>query len=89
MVPDSFIEFYYGKHKAVDLHGFTKEEAKAALIYELGRVDIDIKCLVVVHGYHGGNVLKNLVRKEFKHENVVEKVVLDAGRTIFILKNFN
>lgn len=89
MVPDQFIEFYYGKHKSVDLHGMTKQDALDALIYELSRVDADIKCLVIIHGYHGGNVLKNLVRNEFKHEMIEKKVVLDAARTIFLLKNFN
>lgn len=89
MTPDSFIEYYYGKYKNIDLHGMTKEDAKAALVYELGLIDADIKCVVVIHGYHGGNVLKNLVRKEFKHELIKEKVVLDAARTIFLIKNLN
>ena len=64
----------------------TKEDAKIQLIYEMNLVDSDIKCLVVVHGYHGGTVIKNLVRKEFQHEGILEKINLDAGRTIYILK---
>lgn len=87
MVPDSFIEFYYGKYKVVDLHGMTKEEARAELVYQLEAFDIDIKCLVIVHGYHGGTVIKKLVRNEFNHKNIENKVNLDAARTIFLLKN--
>ncbi len=87
MVPDEFIEFYYGKYKVVDLHRFTKEEAKIELINALNNTDLDIKCLVVVHGYHGGTVIKNLVRKEFSSPFVTEKINLDAGRTIYMLKN--
>ena len=89
MIPDTFIEFYYGKYVELDLHNMIKEDAKAALIYELGRVDADIKCLVVVHGYHGGTIIKNLVRKEFSHPMIKDKVNLDAARTIYILKNSN
>ena len=89
MIPDTFIEFYYGKYQELDLHNMIKEDAKAALIYELGRVDADVKCLVVVHGYHGGTIIKNLVRKEFSHPMIKEKVNLDAARTIYILKNSN
>ena len=89
MIPDTFIEFYYGKYVELDLHNMIKEDAKAALIYELGRVDADIKCLVVVHGYHGGTIIKNLVRKEFSHPMIKNKVNLDAARTIYILKNSN
>lgn len=87
MVPDEFIEFYYGKYKVVDLHTLTKEDAKIELMNVLSQTDIDIKCLVVVHGYHGGTVIKNLVRKEFLSDRIAEKVNLDAGRTIFLLKN--
>ena len=89
MVPDTFIEYYYGKYQQVDLHGMTKEEARASLIHALNSIDFDIKCLVVVHGYHGGTVLKNLVKKEFSHPSVAEKITLDAARTIFVIKNTN
>ena len=87
MVPDKFIEYYYGKYKVVDLHEMTKEDAKIQLLYEMNSYDADIKCLVVVHGYHGGTTIKNLVRKEFQHESIAEKINLDAGRTIYKLKN--
>ena len=86
MIPDKFLEFYYGKYKTVDLHNLTKEDAKIELINAISSVDSDIDCLVVIHGYHGGTIIKNLVRKEFKSEFVTEKVNLDAGRTIFLLK---
>lgn len=86
MVPDSFIEYYYGKYKVIDLHSLTKEEAKAELIYAMNSYDADIDCLVVVHGYHHGTVIKNLVQKEFNDPRIAKKVTLDAGRTIFLLK---
>ena len=86
MIPDTFIEYYYGKYALVDLHNQTKEDAKINLIYAIETADFDKKCLVIIHGYHGGTVIKNLVRKEFKHDLIAEKVDLDAGRTIFMLK---
>ncbi|MBQ8424649.1 MAG: DNA mismatch repair protein MutS, partial [Clostridia bacterium] len=79
--------YYYGKYKIVDLHNMIKEDAKINLIYAIETVDFDIKCLVVVHGYHGGVVIKKLVRDEFKHSRISEKINLDAGRTIYLLKN--
>lgn len=89
MIPDTFIEYYYGAYKTVDLHNLTKEEAKANLIHAINTADYNIKCLVVIHGYHGGTIIKNFVRKEFKSNEVSEKVNLDAGRTIYLLKNRN
>lgn len=87
MVPDKFLEFYYGEYKVVDLHRLTKEDAKIELINAINSADINIKCLVIVHGYHGGTVIKNLVRKEFQSEFIQEKINLDAGRTVYKLKN--
>jgi DNA-nicking Smr family endonuclease len=87
MVPDEFLEFYYGKYRVVDLHTLTKEDAKIELLNAINSTDINIKCLVIVHGYHGGTVIKNLVRKEFQSDFIEEKINLDAGRTIYKLKN--
>lgn len=86
MVPDKFLEYYYGKYVVVDLHNLTKEDAKINLIYAVEGVDSDIKSIVVVHGYHGGTIIKKLVRDEFVHPRVSEKINLDAGRTIYKLK---
>lgn len=87
MIPDEFLEYYYGKYRVIDLHRLTKEDAKIELLNAINTTDSDIKCLVIVHGYHGGTVIKNLVRKEFESEFVSEKINLDAGRTIYKLKN--
>lgn len=81
---DKVIEL--GRYKVVDLHGLTKEEARAEIIYELNIVD-NFNSLVFVHGYHGGQVLKNLVRKELTHERIKKILCLDASSTAFILKN--
>ena len=86
MIPDTFIEYYYGKYSVIDLHNLTKEDAKINLIYAIEGVDSDIKSLVVVHGYHGGVVIKKFVRDEFKHPRIESKINLDAGRTIYKLK---
>lgn len=87
MIPDTFLEYYYGKYKIVDLHMLTKEDAKIELINAINNADFDIKCLVVIHGYHGGTIIKKLVRKEFTNDRIKEKINLDAGRTIYKLKN--
>lgn len=86
MVPDAFLEYYYGTYKVIDLHNQTKEDAKINLIYAIESTDSNIKSLVVVHGYHGGTIIKKLVRDEFSHPRIDKKINLDAGRTIFQLK---
>ncbi len=86
IVPDQFLELYFGKNKQVDLHNLTKEDAKIQLIYEIENSDADVDCLVVVHGYRHGTTIKNFVRKEFFHSRIDKMVNLDAGRTIILLK---
>lgn len=86
MIPDTFLEYYYGKYSIIDLHNQTKEDAKINLIYAIESADSDVKSLVVVHGYHGGTIIKKLVRDEFQHDRIAKKISLDAGRTIFQLK---
>ena len=82
---DAFLELKYGKLAFLDLHGLTKEEARAALVLKLNRIDIDTKGIVVVHGYHQGIVLKNFVRNEFEHKNIKQKVNIDASRTLLLV----
>lgn len=76
----------YGKLKKVDLHGLSYEDARAVLLHELLSVDIDIKGLLVVHGYHKGMVLRKMVLHDFEHPYVYKKVKIDAGNTLLLLK---
>ena len=69
----------------LDLHGLTKGEAEFELERALNLVDVNVRAIEVVHGYHGGNTLKNLVRKEFVHPLIQEKINLDASRTLYVL----
>lgn len=78
-------EFLYGNCKKVDLHGLTKEEARAEILYQLESVD-NIDGIIFVHGYHGGRVLKELVRNEIEHYRIAEKVFINASATAFRLK---
>lgn len=81
----AFLELEYGKLKNIDVHGLTKEEARAELIYMIELLDLDIKGLVVTHGYHHGKVLKEFIRKEFSHKNIYKIVNVDASRTLLLL----
>lgn len=71
----------------VDLHDMQLEEAKYYLEKAIDTALPEIKEITVIHGYHKGQVLLNMVRKEFKHERVIEKVVpYNNGTTLLYLK---
>ena len=88
MITINNLEVKYGKIESLDVHGLTKEEARAEIVYHLNRIDIFTKGLLITHGYHSGVVLKNFIRKEFEHKNVYKKINVDASRTLLLL-DFN
>ena len=83
---DLFIKLEYGKYFQLDLHGKSIQDSYAELIYTLNVLDLSYKSILVVHGYHAGTVLKDYIREKFTHDLVINKVNIDAGRTLLILK---
>jgi len=72
----------------VDIHGMGEEEAKRQLALLLGRVDASIREVVVIHGCHGGKVLRDMVRKKLKHPRIRRTwLTLNDGQTIIELKD--
>ncbi len=47
--------------KTIDIHGYPVEEARKHIEQTIAKLDKNITELVVIHGYHGGNQLKNLL----------------------------
>lgn len=78
--------FLYGNIKEIDLHGLTREEALSEIIYEVQMADRNIDGLAIIHGYHSGRVLKDLVRKEFNNDRIEKKVFVNASVTVYKLK---
>lgn len=71
----------------LDIHGFTKAEAKLALDRFLKQVPSSIHEVVIIHGYHGGTRLKTFVRKGYQHPRLLRTMVnMNPGETIFVLK---
>lgn len=71
----------------IDLHGLTYNEAYLKLIETFENIPNNITRVIVVHGYHGGDILKNLVRKDFYNPKILEVgESLNQGETIYYLK---
>jgi DNA-nicking Smr family endonuclease len=69
----------------VDLHGMTVNEAKKYLIQKIKSVPKKTTEIEVIHGFHGGSALLQMVRT-FKHPRVQRKILsLNQGATVFIL----
>jgi len=74
--------------QTVDLHGMTAEEAKKHLTKLLKTLPDRITELVVIHGYHRGDLLQQTIRgRGFRHKRVEKKIFsLNPGETSLILR---
>lgn len=71
----------------VDLHKLTVVMAKDVLTKSVLLAPNDVKEIVVIHGYHRGTGLQQMVRKDFKCKKVAKKYLsLNQGITILIME---
>lgn len=71
----------------LDLHGMRVWEAQQELDRALDRAGKEIKEVIVIHGYRGGKAIRDMVRNEFRHPRVKQKMLsLNDGQTTFLLK---
>lgn len=71
----------------IDLHGKNSYQAKVAIDAALRRARGGTYRLRIVHGYHGGTALLDLVRQEYAGQ-VLRVIPLDQGRTDLVLREF-
>ena len=73
----------------LDLHGKNHYQARIALDAALRRADAGVYRLQVIHGWHGGNILRQLVREEYAvHPKVLRVVERGAGETELVLREY-
>ncbi len=74
----------------LDLHGMTKTQAKAAVDARLRRADRSVYRLRLIHGYHGGTELRDMLRSAYRgHPKVLRvEVGLNPGETDLVLREF-
>jgi hypothetical protein len=46
----------------IDIHGYTVDEAKREIERTIAKSDKNVTEIVVIHGYHGGSRLKDLIQ---------------------------
>ena len=71
----------------LDLHGKNTYQAKVALEAALRRAGAGTYRIRIIHGYHGGTVLRDMVRREYGAHPRVEGG-FDPGITDLVLREF-
>jgi DNA-nicking Smr family endonuclease len=74
----------------LDIHGMTKYQAKICIDSQLKRANSSVYRIRIVHGYHNGTELKDMVYNTYrKHPRVMRvEVGLNLGMTDLVLREF-
>ncbi|RDU23340.1 Smr/MutS family protein [Anaerosacchariphilus polymeriproducens] len=72
----------------IDIHTMNQFQAKVMIDSSLKKVRADIYRIRIVHGYHGGTVLRDMVRKVYKGHPKVKRIEvgINQGETDLILR---
>lgn len=72
----------------IDVHNMTRTQAITAIDAKLRRANASVYRLRVIHGYHGGTVLRDAVRTQYKNHPKVKRIEigLNPGETDLILR---
>lgn len=76
------------KTMVIDIHGMYKLDAMLLLEDTIEDIPLEEKVEIeVVHGYRGGEVLLNMVRKELKHKRIKKRIIsMNKGITILVIE---
>ena len=77
-----------GGFQEIDVHNMTKTQAITAIDARLRRAGASVFRLKVIHGYHGGTVLRDAVRAHYRGHPKVRRIEvgLNPGETDLILR---
>jgi len=74
--------------KEIDIHGMVESDAIKTLEKFIVNCDSTVKEILVIHGYRGGDILKNMVRNPIKLRSKRikrRKLTMNQGETILVL----
>lgn len=72
----------------LDLHGMNVAQAKIAVDARLKRCGKEVYRLRLIHGFHGGSAIRDMVRKEYRNRKGVLRIEigLNEGETDLVLR---
>ena len=74
----------------LDLHGMNTYQAKIAIDSQLKRAKAGVYRIRLIHGYHGGTALRDMIRQTYRsHPRVIRiELGLNRGETELVLREF-
>lgn len=80
---------YSRKIVEVDIHGMNQFQAKTRIKSVLKNANSSVYMIRIIHGYHNGTALRNMIRKEFRSHPKILRIELsmNQGITDLVLKD--
>ena len=74
----------------LDLHGMTWWQAQVAIDAALRRAGRSVYRLELIHGYHGGSALRDMIRETYGRHPKVKRleIGLNPGTTELVLREY-
>ena len=74
----------------IDLHGKNTYQAQITIHAALRRASAGTYRIRLIHGFHGGTVLRNFIKTEYGTHPKVRRILLspDGGTTDLVLREF-
>ena len=72
----------------LDLHGKNTYQAKVAIDAALRRAKSGTYRIRLIHGYHGGTALRDMIRREYAGQVAQLETGVDPGITDLVLREF-
>lgn len=72
----------------IDIHNMTKAQAQTAIDAMLRRNKGEMCRLTVIHGFHGGTILRDFVRAHYRKHPQVKRIEIgmNQGETTLIIR---
>ena len=79
---------YFSGIEEINLHGMTVYQAEITIDSRLKKAGREVYRLRLIHGYHGGTAIRDMVRERYtRHPKVIRiEFGLNAGETDLILR---
>ena len=72
----------------IDVHNMTRAQAMTAIDAKLKKAGSEVYRIRVIHGFHGGTVLRDLARKHYASHPKVKRIEIgmNQGETELVLR---
>lgn len=66
----------------IDVHGMNQYQAKMKIQSVLKRLNSSVYIIRIIHGYHNGTILRDMLRREFRSHPKIKRIELSLNQGI-------